>query len=328
MELVLVAIAAIVVVGALVSVIVLRRGRTSPSREVAPSAGSGVLSTRQDGLAARVRSLFAGGATGQDEWARLEELLVRADVGPQTAARIVRDVRARYTPSSDPVALLHDELVAILGGDGRLALRPDDLSVVMVVGVNGSGKTTTIGKLAARLSREGRKVSLANSDTFRAAAAEQLDVWAQRAGATLVSQKRGADPGAVAFDAVQAARARGRDVLIVDTAGRIHTKQPLMEELSKVKRVLEKASEKPVDEVLLVVDATTGQNGIAQARTFLDAVEVTGIALTKLDGSARGGVVLAIRDELGLPVKLVGTGEGIDDLQPFDGESFAADLVG
>jgi hypothetical protein len=156
-ELVLVAIAAIVVVGALVSVIVLRRGRTSPSREVAPSAGSGVPSTRQDGLAARVRSLFAGGATGQDEWARLEELLVRADVGPQTAARIVRDVRARYTPSSDPVALLHDELVAILGGDGRLALRPDDLSVVMVVGVNGSGKTTTIGKLAARLSREGAR---------------------------------------------------------------------------------------------------------------------------------------------------------------------------
>ena len=321
-ELVLVAIAAIVVVGALVSVIVLRRGRTSPSREAAPSAGSGVPSTRQGGLAARVRSLFAGGATGQDEWARLEELLVRADVGPQTAARIVRDVRARYTPSSDPVALLHDELVAILGGDGRLALRPDDLSVVMVVGVNGSGKTTTIGKLAARLSREGRKVSLANSDTFRAAAAEQLDVWAQRAGATLVSQKRGADPGAVAFDAVQAARARDMDVVIVDTAGRLHNRQPLMDELRKVKRVLEKAGGS-VDEVLLVLDATTGQNGIAQATAFTEAVDVTGVALTKFDGTAKGGVLLAVRERLGVPVKLVGMGEGIDDLEPFDAGVFA-----
>ena len=326
-EFVLVAIAAIVVVGALVSVIVLRRGRTSPSREVAPSAGSGVLSTRQDGLAARVRSLFAGGATGQDEWARLEELLVRADVGPQTAARIVRDVRARYTPSSDPVALLHDELVAILGGDGRLALRPDDLSVVMVVGVNGSGKTTTIGKLAARLSREGRKVSLANSDTFRAAAAEQLDVWAQRAGATLVSQKRGADPGAVAFDAVQAARARDMDVVIVDTAGRLHNRQPLMDELRKVKRVLEKAGGS-VDEVLLVLDATTGQNGIAQATAFTEAVDVTGVALTKFDGTAKGGVLLAVRERLGVPVKLVGMGEGIDDLEPFDAGVFADRILG
>ena len=326
-ELVLVAIAAIVVVGALVSVIVLRRGRTSPSREVAPSAGSGVPSTRQGGLAARVRSLFAGGATGQDEWARLEELLVRADVGPQTAARIVRDVRARYTPSSDPVALLHDELVAILGGDGRLALRPDDLSVVMVVGVNGSGKTTTIGKLAARLSREGRKVSLANSDTFRAAAAEQLDVWAQRAGATLVSQKRGADPGAVAFDAVQAARARDMDVVIVDTAGRLHNRQPLMDELRKVKRVLEKAGGS-VDEVLLVLDATTGQNGIAQATAFTEAVDVTGVALTKFDGTAKGGVLLAVRERLGVPVKLVGMGEGIDDLEPFDAGVFADRILG
>jgi fused signal recognition particle receptor len=217
---------------------------------------------------------------------------------------------------------LHDELVAILGGDGRLALRPDDLSVVMVVGVNGSGKTTTIGKLAARLSREGRKVSLANSDTFRAAAAEQLDVWAQRAGATLVSQKRGADPGAVAFDAVQAARARDMDVVIVDTAGRLHNRQPLMDELRKVKRVLEKAGGS-VDEVLLVLDATTGQNGIAQATAFTEAVDVTGVALTKFDGTAKGGVLLAVRERLGVPVKLVGMGEGIDDLEPFDAGVFA-----
>jgi fused signal recognition particle receptor len=279
-------------------------------------------SPRADGLAARIRSVFAGGPAGDDEWRRLEELLVRADVGPQTASRIVRDVRERYTPSSDPVQLLHDELVSILGGDGRLSLRPDDLSVVMVVGVNGSGKTTTIGKLAARLSREGRQVSLANSDTFRAAASEQLHVWARRAGVQLVSQQRGADPGAVAYDAVQAARARDMDVVIVDTAGRLHTRQPLMDELRKVKRVLEKAGGR-VDEVLLVLDATTGQNGIAQASAFTDAVEVTGVALTKLDGTAKGGVLLAVRERLGVPVKLVGVGEGIDDLEPFDAGAFA-----
>jgi fused signal recognition particle receptor len=196
----------------------------------------------------------------------------------------------------------------------------------MVVGVNGTGKTTTIGKLAHVLTSEGRKVSLAASDTFRAAAGEQLEVWAGRAGAHLVAQTRGADPGAVAFDAVQAARARGSDVLIVDTAGRLHTRQPLMDELRKVKRVLEKAAGR-VEEVLLVLDATTGQNGISQARAFTEAVDVTGVVLTKMDGTARGGIVLAVREELGIPVKLVGTGEGISDLAPFDPASFARQLV-
>jgi fused signal recognition particle receptor len=197
----------------------------------------------------------------------------------------------------------------------------------MVVGVNGSGKTTTIGKLASRLARAGRSVSLAGSDTFRAAASEQLDIWARRADAHLITQQRGADPGSVAFDAVKAAEARGSDVLIVDTAGRLHTKQPLMDELRKVRRVLEKAAGRPPDETLLVLDATTGQNGIAQARAFTDAVEVTGVALTKLDGTAKGGFVLAVREQLGLPVKLIGMGEAIEDLEPFEPRTFADRLL-
>jgi fused signal recognition particle receptor len=197
----------------------------------------------------------------------------------------------------------------------------------MVVGVNGSGKTTTIGKLASRLARDGKTVTLAGSDTFRAAASEQLDLWARRAGAHLVSQERGADPGSVAFDAVRSAEARGSNVLIVDTAGRLHTKQPLMDELKKVRRVLEKAAGRPPDETLLVLDATTGQNGIAQARAFTEAVEVTGVALTKLDGTAKGGVVLAVREQLGVPVKLVGVGEALEDLEPFRADAFADRLL-
>ncbi|HET6777067.1 MAG TPA: signal recognition particle-docking protein FtsY, partial [Actinomycetota bacterium] len=203
----------------------------------------------------------------------------------------------------------------------------DHLGVVLVVGVNGAGKTTTIGKLAARLAREGRTVSVANTDTFRAAASEQLDAWARRANVQLIAQQRGADPGAVAFDAVESARARDVDVLIVDTAGRLHTRTPLMDELRKVKHVLEKAAGN-VDEVLLVLDATTGQNGIAQAQAFASAVDVTGVALAKLDGTARGGIVLAVREGLGVPVKLVGTGERIDDLQAFDSRAFAERILG
>jgi fused signal recognition particle receptor len=252
---------------------------------------------------------------------------VQADVGPATSAKIVADVRERYEAGADAAGLVETEVASILGHDEALRLPDEGLGVVMVVGVNGSGKTTTIGKLAARFAREGKKVSLAGSDTFRAAASEQLGVWAERAGAHLVSQERGADPGSVAFDAVSAARARGSDVLIVDTAGRLHTKQPLMEELKKVRRVLEKAAGRPPDETLLVLDATTGQNGIAQAQAFTEAVEVTGVALTKLDGTAKGGVVLAVRDRLGVPVKLIGVGEGAEDLEPFDGERFAEQLL-
>lgn len=281
----------------------------------------------REALGARVRSILGRGVPTEDDWQALEEALVRADVGPRAARELVTRVREAFDPGDDPAALLRREVTGMFEGDPPLRI-PEGLAVVMVVGVNGTGKTTTIGKLARRLSDQGRSVALAASDTFRAAAVEQLSAWGERAGVDVVAQKRGADPGAVAFDAVQAARARGRDVLIVDTAGRIHTRTPLMEELAKVKRVLEKASGAPVDETLLVVDATTGQNGIAQARIFLEAVQVSGMALTKLDGTARGGAVLAIREELGLPVKLVGTGEGIEDLELFDAERFAGDLVG
>jgi fused signal recognition particle receptor len=249
-------------------------------------------------------------------------------VGPATASRIVREVRERFDEGADPVELVSNEVVGVLRDGAGLVLPTDGLGVVMVVGVNGSGKTTTIGKLASRLARDGKAVSLAGSDTFRAAASEQLDAWARRSGAHLVAQARGADPSSVAFDAVRAAQARGSDVLIVDTAGRLHTKQPLMDELRKVRRVLEKASGRPPDETLLVLDATTGQNGIAQARAFTDAVEVTGVALTKLDGTAKGGVVLAVREQLGVPVKLVGTGEGLEDLEPFEPKAFADRLLG
>lgn len=277
------------------------------------------------GLGERVRALFGRGVS-PDTWSELEDLLIRADVGPRGAADLVARVRERFEEGSDPVALLRSEVITILGADGELDLARDRLAVILVVGVNGSGKTTTIGKLASRLAAEGHTVSLAASDTFRAAAGEQLDVWARRAGAHVVSQQRGADPGAVAFDAVKSAIARGSDVLIVDTAGRLHTKTPLMDELAKIKRVIEKAGGE-VDDTLLVLDATTGQNGVAQARAFTDAVDITGVVLTKMDGSARGGVVLAVREELGVPVRFVGVGEGADDLRPFRADAFADGLL-
>jgi fused signal recognition particle receptor len=272
-----------------------------------------------------VSAIFARGP-GEDAWRELEELLVGSDAGPGTASALVSRIREQFGPGRDPEELLIDEIARALSDDPRLRLAEDRLSVLLVVGVNGSGKTTTIGKLARWLAEHGRTVSLAASDTFRAAASEQLGVWADRAGAHLVSQERGADPGAVAFDAVKAARARGSDTLIVDTAGRLHTKTPLMEELAKVRRVIEKAGG-AIDETLLVLDASTGQNGIAQARAFTAAVEVTGVVLAKMDGTAKGGIVLAIREELGVPVKLVGTGEGIDDIEPFNARGYAEHLV-
>jgi fused signal recognition particle receptor len=277
-------------------------------------------------LADRVRRLAGKDRLTDEDWKWLEEGLIRVDAGRKAASEVVTRVRERYEPGRDPRALLAEEIAGIFEGDPGFDLPPGP-AVIMIVGVNGTGKTTTIGKLAHRLASEGRSVAVANSDTFRAAAAEQVGEWVRRAGAELVAQERGADPGAVAFDAVEAARARGRDVLIVDTAGRVHSKQPLMDELAKVKRVLEKASGQPPDEVLLVVDATTGQNGLAQAKAFAEAVGVTGVALTKLDGTARGGIVLAVREDLGIPVKLVGTGEKLEDLQTFDPKSFAESLV-
>jgi fused signal recognition particle receptor len=294
-----------------------RRWRTRPPPERPP---------RREGLGRWVRGLAGKDRPTEEDWKRLEEGLVRTDAGPAAASEVITRVRERWEPGADPAGLLLEEIAGVFDGDPPFQL-PKRLSVVMVVGVNGTGKTTTIGKLALWLRNQGRRVAVANSDTFRAAASEQVSVWAERAGAHLVSQKRGADPGAVAFDAVDAARARKHDVLIVDTAGRLHSKKPLMDELTKVRRVLEKAAGRRPDEVLLVIDATTGQNGIAQARTFAEAVDVTGLVLTKMDGTAKGGVVLAIRDQLGLPVKLVGTGERIEDLEPFDPKTFAESLV-
>ena len=301
-----------------------RRTAQRPEVEAAPAAPTTVerpAPARREGLGSRVRALL-GADAGDDAWASLGDLLVKADVGPTASGDLVDRVRERWSRGSDPEMLLRDEIVAILGPDAGLSLPADGLGVVLVVGVNGSGKTTTIGKLARRLSVEGKTVSLAGADTFRAGAGEQLEVWAMRAGAHLVSQARGADPGAVVFDAVTSAEARGADVLIVDTAGRLHTKTPLMDELSKLRRVVEKAGGS-VAETLLVLDATTGQNGIAQARAFTEAVEVTGVVLTKVDGTAKGGIVLAVREELGVPVRFVGTGEAIDDLQPFRADAFA-----
>ncbi len=288
-----------------------------------PGASGGVF--HKEGLGAKVKALFKG-APDADTWTQLEDLLIKADVGPAASAELVGRIKAGVSGGADPLVSLREQIVEVLGPDEALSLPGGRPGVVLVVGVNGAGKTTTIGKLAKRLTGEGRQVSLAAADTFRAAAGEQLEIWATRSGAHLVSQDRGADPGAVAFDAVKSATARGADVLIVDTAGRLHTKTPLMDELGKVKRVIEKAGAE-VDETLLVLDAQTGQNGIAQARAFTDAVEVTGVVLTKTDGSAKGGVVLAVRRELGVPVRFVGVGEGADDLRPFDAEAFADRLL-
>jgi len=302
-----------------------------PPEAAAPAAESEARrAARGTGLGARIRALFPGGAATKETWTGMEEALVRADVGPTAAAAVVGRVRERYRAPMDPADVVAEEIVGLFADDAPWSAPegPDGKpGIVMIVGVNGTGKTTTIGKIAARLTSEGRTVGMAASDTFRAAAGEQLGIWAQRTGATLVAQERGADPGAVAFDAVKAAEARGLDVLFVDTAGRLHTRTPLMEELKKVRRVLEKAAGRPPDQVLLILDATTGQNGIQQARSFTEAVDVTGLVLTKLDGTARGGIVLAVREELAIPVVLVGTGEGLNDLAPFDAQAFARGLI-
>jgi fused signal recognition particle receptor len=292
---------------------------------------SGFFARLRDSLARSRRALAAELASvafdpgDAESWERLEEALIRADVGVPATAELVQRLESRGALGSLEEALVR-EVRELFGAPPRLVLdgRP---SVILVVGVNGTGKTTTIGKLARKLAEHGRSVLVGAADTFRAAAEEQLEVWARRAGADFVGAARGADPAAVAFDAVEAGRARGRDVVIVDTAGRLHTQRGLMEELRKIQRVIAGRIEGAPHEVLLVIDATTGQNGIQQARLFAEAVDVSGVVLTKLDGSARGGVALAVAQELGIPVKLVGVGEGIDDLRPFDAADFAQALV-
>jgi fused signal recognition particle receptor len=282
----------------------------------------------------RTRSAFAGylrGVRGRkvdDEvWDELEEALLLADVGLPTTQRLLGAVREHVnggSTSDDVVAALRSEVVDVLTtNDGRdLALVDGEANVWMFVGVNGVGKTTTIGKLAAQQTAVGHHVVLAAADTFRAAAAEQLTLWAERTGGDIIRGQEGADPGSVVFDAMSAASSRDADLVLVDTAGRLHTKTNLMEELKKLRRIVDR-TEGALKEVLLVIDASTGQNGLVQAREFADAVDVTGIVLTKLDGTAKGGIVLAIQHELGLPVKVVGVGEGVGDLIPFDPVEFA-----
>jgi fused signal recognition particle receptor len=301
------------------------------SADETPEERAGFLGRLRDSLSKSRRALTqqlavaAFDASDEEAWERLEEALITADVGVPATAELVRRLEARggLTTLGEPLA---EELAALLGEPGSLDLsaRP---SVVLVVGVNGTGKTTTIGKLAAELGRHGRSVLLAAADTFRAAAEEQLEIWAERSGADFVGSPRGGDPAAVAYDAIEAATSRGRDVVVVDTAGRLHTQTNLMEELAKVRRVIGGRLEGAPHETLLVVDATTGQNGLQQARLFGEAVDVTGVVLTKLDGSAKGGIAVAIAHELGLPVTLVGVGEGLDDLRPFDPVDFAQALV-
>mgnify|MGYP003347799559 CR=1 FL=1 len=288
----------------------------------------------------RTRSAFSGAfgrirgrAVDDDTWDEIEEALLLADVGLPTTRSLLETVRARAgqtgaTDAEAVIALVREEVTDLLTGstgDRELRLVPDETNVWMFVGVNGVGKTTTIGKLAAQQVRDGRRVVLAAADTFRAAAADQLALWTERTGARIVRGQEGADPGSIVFDAMAAAGGRSADLLLVDTAGRLHTKVNLMEELSKLRRIVDR-TEGACKEVLLVIDASTGQNGLVQARQFTEAVDVTGIALTKLDGTAKGGIVIAIQAELGIPVKVVGVGEGIDDLIPFDADEFAAAL--
>ncbi|TAK01521.1 MAG: signal recognition particle-docking protein FtsY [Chloroflexota bacterium] len=279
----------------------------------------------------RLRGLFGGADIADADWDGIEEVLIGGDVGASLAGRIVERARSRRdAPSAE--GAVRAELAALLAPrDPDWDLRPavaGHPTVILVVGVNGTGKTTTIGKLAHRESRAGRRVLLAAADTFRAAAIDQLRIWAERSRVEVVAHAPGADPGAVVYDALDAAIARGADVVIADTAGRLHTKSNLMDELAKVRRVIDRRLPGASPETLFVLDATTGQNGLAQAVAFHAAVGLTGIVLTKLDSTARGGIVFAIEDQLRVPVRFVGVGEGIDDLLPFDPTAFVAALFG
>ena len=295
------------------------------------SIRDGLAKTRKN-IEDRIGSLVLGEKIDESFLEELEEALIASDVGTKTASLVLTDLKERFKRNelSSPAQVrerLKQVLFEILADRSAALSLPTTPSVILVVGVNGTGKTTTIGKLAHRLQGEGKKVMLAAADTFRAAAAEQLTVWGERNGIPVVKHKEGADPGAVAFDALAAAKARGMDVLIVDTAGRLHTKSNLMEELKKVQRILARELPGAPQETLFVLDATTGQNAFAQAKTFHQAIGVTGIVLTKLDGTPRGGIVFAINKELNLPVKFIGVGEGIDDLKDFDPREFVEALL-
>jgi fused signal recognition particle receptor len=296
------------------------------------------LEKSREGIVGRLSRAIAGKDTVDDEILdELEEILIRSDVGVPTTLKIIKRVeervaRDKYLNSSELQRILRDEIISLLRDNdpGRPAEFDADLSekphVVLIVGVNGVGKTTTIGKLANLYKIAGKSVFLGAADTFRAAAVQQLTIWSQRAGVPIIQQGQGADPAAVAFDTVSAAKSRHADVVLIDTAGRLHNKTALMDELGKIKRVISKVIENAPHEVILVLDASTGQNAMLQAKAFTQAVDITGLALTKLDGTARGGIVIGISSELNVPVKYIGVGEKIEDLQIFDRTSFVEAL--
>ncbi|AWK11396.1 signal recognition particle-docking protein FtsY [Streptomyces spongiicola] len=293
------------------------------------------LARSQNTLGKGLLTLLSREHLDEETWEEIEDILLTADVGVTATQELVDHLRERVrvlgTRTPDELrGLLREELLRLIGTDADRAVRTesglDTPGVVLVVGVNGTGKTTTTGKLARVLVADGRSVVLGAADTFRAAAADQLQTWGERVGARTVRGPEGGDPASIAYDAVKEGIAEGADVVLVDTAGRLHTKTGLMDELGKVKRVVEKHG--PLDEVLLVLDATTGQNGLVQARVFAEVVDITGIVLTKLDGTAKGGIVISVQRELGVPVKLVGLGEGPDDLAPFEPEAFVDALIG
>ncbi|MFJ7087276.1 signal recognition particle-docking protein FtsY [Streptomyces griseus] len=313
----------------------------APALEVPePTAGRLVrlrarLARSQNSLGKGLLTLLSRDNLDEDTWEEIEDTLLTADVGVAPTQELVERLRERVrvlgtrTPE-DLRTLLREELITLLGPDFDREVKTEGGAetpgVVMVVGVNGTGKTTTTGKLARVLVADGRSVVLGAADTFRAAAADQLQTWGERVGARTVRGPEGGDPASIAYDAVKEGIAEGADVVLIDTAGRLHTKTGLMDELGKVKRVVEKHG--PLDEVLLVLDATTGQNGLVQARVFAEVVDITGIVLTKLDGTAKGGIVIAVQRELGVPVKLIGLGEGADDLAPFEPGAFVDALIG
>lgn len=308
--------------------------------DIAPAEGRlerlrGRLAKSQNALGRSMLGLLGGGDLDDESWEEVEDTLLIADLGPVVTASVVENLRSALAANNvrteaDARAVLRKVLIGELNTDLDRSIKAlphnDKPSVLLVVGVNGTGKTTTVGKLARVLVADGRRVVLGAADTFRAAAAEQLQSWASRVGAEVVQGAEGADPASVAFDAVDKGIAAGADVVVIDTAGRLHTKTGLMDELGKVKRVVSRRA--AVDEVLLVLDATIGQNGLAQAKVFAEVVDITGVVLTKLDGTAKGGIVFRVQQELGVPVKLVGLGEGADDLAPFEPAAFVDALLG
>lgn len=291
----------------------------------------GLKKTRDEGITAQMDEVMESYEEITDElFDELEEILIMGDVGMPTAERIIRDLKNkiendRIKDVKQVRETMKDIVSGVVWGGSYLRLRSKP-SIILMIGVNGVGKTTTIGKLALRLKEQNRKVILGAADTFRAAAIEQLQVWADRAEVDLIKHAEGSDPAAVVYDTIQAGKARNCDVIIIDTAGRLHNKKNLMDELNKISRVIERELPDASKEILLVLDATTGQNAVNQAKDFKEAAGITGIVLTKLDGTAKGGVVLAINNELDVPVKFVGVGEKIEDLQPFDADAFASAL--